>query len=232
MALCNFEKLIYKDQKKALQNKHKLAPTWDNHQTFRMVLAGPNGCGKTNTLLNMILRFMNFEEIHILTKDIHEPAYEFLQETLKPVEKKIKQKIVHMYDDKDDLPNPQDLDDESHKIIVFDDQVSEKDQSKIVDYFILGRKKNCGCFYLTQSFFSVPLKIRHNCNYFCLFNLPSDGDLCRISREIANDIPKDEFKRLMLKATEEKGGSILIDRKGDRDTPYRKNIIQPLRVNR
>lgn len=230
--MINFEKLIHKNQKKALQNKHRLAPTWDNNQTFRLLLTGPSGCGKTNTLLNMVLRLMNFDEIHLLTKDTHEPSYEFLRKTIEPVEKELKHKILYMYNNKNDLPNVQDLNKNTYKIVIFDDQVNDKDQEKIIDYFTLGRKERVGCVYLSQSFFKTPLIVRQNCNYFVLFSLPSNGDLCRISREIANDIDKNEFKQLMIESCKNQGDSLMIDKKGDRKKPYRKNIIEPLKTTK
>lgn len=230
MSLVNFDKLIYKKKENALKNKHSLCPTWDN-KTFRCLFVGPSGCGKTNTLLNLLLRLMNYQEIHILTKMIDEPAYEFLQETLEPVEKKVGHQIVHMYDNHEDMPEVADLDPSICRVVVFDDQVSEKDQSKIVDYFTLGRKTNCGIFYLSQSYYKVPKIIREQCNYYAIFSLPSDNEVSRIHHEIANDIPKDKFKRIMQECTKNPGDCIFIDKKTG-EHPYRKNVIQKINMKK
>lgn len=230
-AIVNFDKLIYGSGsgKNELKNRHKLAPTW-GHSTHRVLLCGPSGTGKTNTLLNLLLRYLNYDEIHIVTKDRYEESYEFLQKRIDEVSKKVKHDVLHWYGDVEELPEASGLDKEFHKVVIFDDQISVKDQSKIMDYFIMGRKNNIACYYLTQSFFKTPKLIREQCNYFILFKLPSDREIGRIHGEIGNDKSKDEFKRLLNNTLRTKGDSLLIDTKtDDPKLKYRKNIIIPIK---
>lgn len=229
MSLTNFDKLIYKDKDEdSLKNKHKLAPTWDR-QTFRVLLCGKTGCGKTNFLLNMLLKFMNFEEIHILTKIIDEKPYKWLRETLEPVEDEIGRQIIFMYNDMEDMPEPSELEDDVHRIIIFDDQVGEKKQEKIIDYFKLGRKVKCGCFYLSQEYFQTPKIIRNQCDYFALFKFPSDNEMSRLHSELANDIPKNVFKDMIKYCTKDVGSCLFIDKK-DNKMPYRKDCVDRIKL--
>ena len=70
-----------------------------------------------------------------------------------------------------------DLDyEDNQKIIIFDDCVCEKNQRKIVDYFIQGRHKNCSVIYLSQSFYKTPRDIRLNCSHYCIYEFPSSRE--------------------------------------------------------
>ena len=50
----------------------------DNNWSFRMLVIGPSGFGKTNTLLHLINNLHPIDKIHLYAKDIHEPKYEYL----------------------------------------------------------------------------------------------------------------------------------------------------------
>ena len=62
------------------------------------------------------------------------------------------------------------MDDESQKIVVFDDFICDKNQKPLIDYFIRGRHKNCSVIYLSQSFYKTPKDIMLNCmfTFLCL----------------------------------------------------------------
>ena len=48
---------------------------------YRMLIIGPSGLGKTNTLLNLIQKQDNdsvFDKIYLYAKDLSEPKYQFL----------------------------------------------------------------------------------------------------------------------------------------------------------
>ena len=52
------------------------------------------------------------------------------------------------------------MNDKAQKIVIFDDFVTEKNQKRIIDYFIQGRHKNCSIIYLSQSYYGTPKDIR------------------------------------------------------------------------
>ena len=65
---------------------------------------------------------------------------------------------------------------DNQKLVIFDDYVCEKNQNKIIDYFIQGRHKNCSVVYLSQSFYKTPRDIRLNCSHYCVFDFPSSRE--------------------------------------------------------
>ena len=121
---------------------------------FRSVIA-PSGTGKTQWLLNYISKSNDtFGHIIVVYKS-SEPLYDFLRD-------KIGSKNVTFYTKLTDLPAPKDLAmGDKQVLLVFDDQILEKDQSKIGEYFIRGCKLAGGITmcYLSQSFFAIPTVI-------------------------------------------------------------------------
>ena len=109
------------------------------------------------------------------------------------------------------LPAPNKLDRKMKNLVIFDDCVTDKDQSIQKEYFTRGRHNSCACFYLTQSFYGLDCQtIRRNANIFVLFHtskrnlssLMQDVDVGNESRfkQICNDqfsIPR-EHKYIMI----------------------------------
>ena len=50
----------------------------NNDWPFRMLIIGPSGSRKTNTLLHLINNLHPTDKIYLYAKDIHEPKYEYL----------------------------------------------------------------------------------------------------------------------------------------------------------
>jgi len=53
-----------------------------NHP-FRMLMIGGSGSGKTNILMNMIVRYLDFDKIFIYTKHLDQDKYKWLQNFFK-----------------------------------------------------------------------------------------------------------------------------------------------------
>ena len=50
----------------------------DNDWPFKMLIIGPSGLGKTNTLLHLINNLHPIDKIYLYTKDIGEDKYKYL----------------------------------------------------------------------------------------------------------------------------------------------------------
>ena len=159
----------------------------------RTAIIGASGSGKTISLLNYILITPNtFGHITIVTKQ-NEALYEFL-------DKKLKGKNITIYYDLDKLPEPRDFPNkELQNLLIFDDQVVTKNQSKIINYFIYGRKVGAGItiFYLTQSYYSVPKTIRAQLSYIFLIKINQKRDLNLILLDSGDMLGKDQLKKII-----------------------------------
>ena len=57
--------------------------------------------------------------------------------------------IIHC--NNDDIKPVISLENDSQKIVIFDDFICDKNQKPLTDYFIQERHKNCSVIYLSQS---------------------------------------------------------------------------------
>jgi len=164
----------------------------------RCCLQGQSGSGKTSILMNYIyLTNDTWFHIYIVTKS-SEPLYDFLQ-------KQLKNKNIDIFYDINKLPSPKDLPNpDEQKLVIFDDCVTLKNQSLIVDYFIYGRKKNITTFYLSQSYYGIPKAIRGQFTYFLIVKVGQKKDLNLILSDSGGMVEKDQLKKLYDDATKEK----------------------------
>ena len=176
------------------------------NDTFRMLICGNSGSGKTNLLYHMLIKpLLFYDEIHLYAKNLEQEKYQELMNEMKRMSRETGYDILSVSNDIiipiNNLPY-----EDNQKIIVFDDYVCEKNQREIVDYFIQGRHKNCSVIYLSQSFYKTPKDIRLNCSHFCIFEFPSSRERNLISSELGVD--KEKYK----KATEEKHHFLYVDK--------------------
>lgn len=182
-------------------------------------MTGPSGCGKTNLLLNFIYDWMDFDRLYVCAKDIFEPKYVTLRERYSMFDGleeedirdcKHKKELLELYrkfgnkktlftNELDEFASVDDLDSSVRNLVIFDDCVTEKDQKPIEDFFIRGRKKNASVIYLSQSYYSTPLNIRKNCNYFVFFRL-QPREIQQILREVDGNLSPKEFKAMYDKS--------------------------------
>ena len=171
----------------------------DTEIPSRICIVGASGSGKTTSLLNFLLISPNtFGHITIVTKQ-SEPLYEYL-------EKKLKGKNITIYYELDKLPEPRDFPNKDlQNLLVFDDQVVTRNQSKIINYFIYGRKVGSGitCVYLTQSYYSVPKTIRAQLSYIWIVKIGQRRDLNLILADSGGLVEKDVLRKLYEESTSE-----------------------------
>ncbi len=189
----------------------------------RLCIVGASGSGKTTSLLNYILITPNtFGHITIVTKQ-SEALYEYL-------DKKLKGKNITIYYDLDKLPEPRDFPNKDlQNLLIFDDQVVTKNQSKIINYFIYGRKVGAGitCFYLTQSYYNVPKPIRAQLSYIFLVKIGQKRDLNLILSDSGGLVEQHELRRLYEEATKNKFDFLKINlNTSDMNRKFSKNFTE------
>ena len=99
----------------------------DNNWPFRMLIIGPSGSSKTNTLLHLINNLHPIDEIYLYAKDIHEAKYEYLIN--KREQAGIKNLNDEMNDVLDDINNYNKNRDKK-VLIVFDDMIADIEYNK------------------------------------------------------------------------------------------------------
>ena len=178
---------------KKFKHLHSFMP----NDTFRMLICGNSGSGKTNLLYHMLIEpLLFYDEIHLYAKNLEQEKYQNLMNKLNQISRETGYDIMTVSNDKI-IPITHLPYEDNQKIIIFDDYVCEKNQREIVDYFIQGRHKNCSVIYLSQSFYKTPKDIRLNCSHFCIFEFPSSRERNLISTELG--VEKEQYKKAIGK---------------------------------
>jgi hypothetical protein len=191
----------HKDIKKYVTKYHN--PKFPDTQIdipCRVGVIAPSGTGKTQWLLNFIAKSTGtFGHIIVVYKS-SEPLYEFLRD-------RIGSKNITFYTKLADLPSPNDLNMGNKQVLlVFDDQVADKNQQKIEEYYLRGRKIAGGISmcYLSQNFFGIPTLIRRQFNYVIILKLSGAKDMKAIIQNYSLGLNADEVVKLYKDATKNK----------------------------
>lgn len=201
--------------------------TFKNHHILpasHILCIGGTGSGKSTALLNLISK-KDFYRI-IIYAPTDDPLYNLLKEKIPEVE---------MFNDIKEMPPLSDIENDGmEKLIVFDDFItlSKKEQQKIKEYLIAGRKKQCSCFLMSQNYPSVDKTISRNINYFIIFKLNDNVSVNNIIKNHnVDDVPKEVIKEAYRYCTQEPKNFLMIDLKtNDPKWRFRKNFLEPLNL--
>ena len=168
-------------------NSYKQLYQYMPDDTFRMLICGNSGSGKTNMLYHMLMKpLLFYDQIHLYGKNLEQQKYQDMISTFDDISQSVGYNVLVCSND-DIVPVENLMDDTTQKIVIFDDYVCDKNQKPLIDYFIRGRHKNCSVIYLSQSFCGTPKDIRLNCSHFCVYEFPSSNERNLISRELGVD---------------------------------------------
>ena len=108
------------------------------NDTFRMLICGSSGCGKTITLFHMLIEpLLYYDEIHLYAKNLEQEKYQNLINIMNDMSRRNGYDYDIMTVSNDEIIPIKNLPyEDNQKIIIFDDYVCEKNQRDIVDYFI------------------------------------------------------------------------------------------------
>ena len=174
--------------------------------TFRMLICGNSGSGKTNLLYHMLMKpLLYYDEIYLYARNLEQDKYKRLIKKMRDYSHKIGYEILNVSHDEITPVTEMGYED-NQKLVIFDDYVCDKNQRQIENYFIQGRHKNCSVIYLSQSFYKTPKDIRLNCSHYCLFEFPSTREANRISSEMGVD------KEVYKAATREPFSFLFVDK--------------------
>jgi hypothetical protein len=225
--LTNFYDKLPKRYKREYHN-----PSFKKHLMkipFRALIVGASGSGKTQLVFEMIKRMKNtFNKIILCVKNKSEPLYEWLEDSLTEDQ-------LEIYEGAENIPDVDQYDSKDcpeQILAIFDDLVLDKQQEKITQFFIRGRKISGGisCAYLTQSYYQTPKIIRLNCNYLFIKKLSSERDLNLILSEVALGVSKDTLMDIYKRATNEKLNFLMVDIDAPSESRFRINFLKIIKT--
>ena len=167
------------------------------NDTFRMLICGNSGSGKTNLLYHMLIEPLLYcDKIYLYAKNLEQEKYQNLMKEMNEASEEAGYNVMEVSNDAI-IPVTHLPYENNQKIVIFDGYVCEKNQREIIDYFIQGRHKNCSVIYLSQSFYKTPRDLRLNCSHYCVYEFPSSRERKMISSELGVD--KEQFKKATKK---------------------------------
>jgi len=221
----NYYELLPKD----LKRETKLDKNYKKHyiQPNSMICCiGGTGAGKSNSLIDFLTRKNEaFYKIIIFSgSTTDEPLLNMLKTKIPEIE---------MYNDVEQLPPLSEFDDEDkdqEKLLVCDDfiSLSKKEQKKIYEYLISGRKHGFTVWLMCQDYKSCPKIITRNLNYIIMFKLNDNVSINNIIRNHnIHGIDKNKFKEHYINATSEPRQFFMVDMKNPK-THLRQNFLNIL----
>lgn len=200
----NFYELI----PKKFQSEPRTYSNFDQIQIkipFRAVITGATGSGKTNALLRLFTGINAFDKVYLYAKDLTEPIYMYWADAFEQAERTSGAQIFTKSNDLKTLPPVSSHDEKMNTLMVFDDMMTEKDKdlARATQYWIMGRKKNCSCVMLTQSYFKAPIDMRKNSELFFFTKLRTDRDLCFIMKDFELGLSEEQILKLFKEATKD-----------------------------
>lgn len=220
--IINCDELIGKDNKHTVKN-HVLMPQVDQGVgSYRWSIIGKAGCGKTNSLVSIILSgYLKFDRLWLVSHSVEQPKYKLLTQYFNTLEKEMEKEcgerveLLKLITTTTDIPTLEDINSDLHHVFIFDDMLLDKDQSKMEEFFVRGRHRNCSVIYISQSFFDTPKLVRKNSEYWSIFSCTSNKELRSISDSMSVMCEYSEFKNMFQKATEEPNSFLFIDLRTD-----------------
>ena len=209
-----------------------------SRSSYRKLIVGGSGSGKTNALLNLINNQLDIDKIYLYAKDPYEAEYQYL------INRREKVGLNHYDDPKAFMEYSSDMQDvyknienynpgKNRKVlIVFDDMIADMINNKklnpiVTELFIRGRKLNISIVFITQSYFKVPKDVRLNSTHLFIMKIPNKRELQQIALNHSSDIDFKDFMKIFKKYTAEPYPFLVNDTTLPSDDPlrFRKNLL-------
>ena len=211
----------------------------DNNWPFRMLIVGPSGSGKINTLLYLINNLHPIDKIYLYAKDIHKPKYEYLinkreQAGIKNVNDP--HAFIEYSDDMNDVLddiNNYNKNGDKKVLIVFDDMIADTEYNKnfkliIKELFYRARKINASIVFITQSYFRALNDARLNSTHYILMKIGNKKELKRIAEEKSRHLDYKDFLEIYNCCTRKPYSFMTIDTRPTASVTFKKKINEPI----
>ena len=195
------------------KTQHNLKWPYIPDHSYRILIIGGSGSGKTNALLNLINNQLDIDKIYLYAKDPCEEKYQLIN-------KREIAGLKHFNDPKAFMGYSNYVQDvyknieeynigKKHKILIlFDDIIADMINDKklnpvVTELNIRGRKLNISIVFITQSYFKVAKGVTLNPTNFLIIKIPNKRELQLIAFNHSSDIDFTDFIKIYKKCTAE-----------------------------
>ena len=107
--------------------------------TFRMLICGNSGSGKTNLLYHMLIEpLIHYDEIYLYARNLEQEKYQNLVQKMRQLSHKVGYDILNVSNDKI-IPVDEMNYEDNQKVVIFDDYVCDKNQREFIDRLFYSR---------------------------------------------------------------------------------------------
>lgn len=174
----------------------------------RGLIVGGSGSGKTNVIISLLEHpnGLRFENVYLWSKTLFQPKYDYLRKLLTP----ITGLGYYEYNESSEIISPNEA--KQNSVIIFDDVVCDN-QSVIRDYYCFGRHKNNDCFYLCQTYSSIPKQlIRDNANFIVVFKQDATNLKHIYDDHVNVDMSFEQFRKFCSHCWKDQYGFLVVDK--------------------
>ena len=209
--------------------------------SYRMMIIGGSGSGKTNALINLINEQNDIDKIYLYARDLSKAKYEYL------IKKREDVRIKHVNNSNAFIECSNTMDDvyenidgynpirKRKKLIGFDDMIADimdnrRFQAIIKEVFIRCRKLNISLVFITQPYFFVPKGVRLNSTHYLIMKINNRKELKNIAIDHSADIDYNNFMKIYRECRKELFNFFAIDTTLPASNPlrFRKNLFDSL----
>ena len=222
-----------------VSNKKKISSENDDWP-FRMLIIGPSGLGKTNTLLHLIDKFHPIDKIYLYAKDTDEEKYQYL------INKREQARIKNLNNPHAFTEYSNDMNDvledinnynkkrDTKVLIIFDDMIadimrSEKFKAIVKGLFNRCRKLNISIAFITQSYFRTPKDARLNSTHFIIMKIGNKKELKSIAEENSGHLDFKDFLKIYNYCTKDPYSLMMVDTRPTAHVTFKKNFDEPIK---
>ena len=205
-----------------------------------MLIIGPSGSGKMNTLLHLIDKFHPIDKIYLYAKDTDEEKYQYL------INKREQVGIKNLSDPDAFMKYSNDMNDvleninnynknrDKKVLIIFDDMIadiirSEKFKAIVKELFIRCRKLHISIVFTTQSYFRTPKDARLNSTHYILMKISNKKELKSIAEENSCHLDFRGFLKIYNYCTNEPYSFMMVDTRPTAHVTFKKNFNEPIK---
>ena len=220
--MLNLDDIVSNKKKSSLEH---------NDLSFRMLIIGPSGSGKRNTLLNLINNFHPIDKIYLYAKDTDEKKYQYL------INKREQAGIKNLNDPHAFIEYSNDMNDvledinnynknrDQKVLIIFDDMIadimrSEKFKAIVKELFIRCRKLNISV--------RTPKDPRLNCTHYILMKMGNKKELKSIAEENTGHLDFKDYLKIYNYCTKEPYSFMMVDTRPTARVTFKKNFDEPI----
>ena len=228
--MLNLDDIVSNKKKSSLEH---------NDWPFRMLIIGPSGSGKMNTLLHLIDKFHPIDKIYLYAKDTDEEKYQYL------INKREQGGIKNLNDPHAFMEYSNDMNgvleninnynknSDEKVLIIFDDMIadimrSEKFKAIVKELFIICRKLNISIVFIMRSYFRTPKDARLNSTHYILMKIGNKKELKSIAEKNSGHLDFIDFLKIYNYCTNEPYSFMMVDTRHTARVTFKKNFNEPI----